>query len=61
MQTADLSGYVAVVTGGRVRIGYEIVLKLLRAGAHVVCTTRFPADAAQRYARDPLCFTLSQQ
>ena len=52
-QTADLSGHVALVTGGRVRIGYEIVLKLLRAGCHVVCTTRFPADAAARYAAEP--------
>ena len=46
--------YVALVTGGRVRIGYEIVLKLLRAGAHVLATTRFPADAAARFA-DEVC------
>ena len=52
-QTADLRGHVALVTGGRVRIGYEIGLKLLRAGCHVVCTTRFPADAAARYAAEP--------
>ena len=51
-QTADLTGYVAVVTGGRVRIGYATVLKLLRAGATVVTTSRFPADAAARYARE---------
>ena len=29
------------------------MLKLLRAGAHVIATTRFPSDAAQRYAREP--------
>ncbi len=29
-QTADLTGRVAVVTGGRIKIGYHIVLKLLR-------------------------------
>ena len=52
LQTADLTGYVAVVTGGRVRIGYEIVLKLLRAGAYVLTTTRYPHDAAQRYTRE---------
>ena len=52
-QTADLNGYVCVVTGGRVRIGYHIVLKLLRAGAFVFTTTRFPHDAAQRYSREP--------
>ena len=51
-QTADLTGYVAVVTGGRVRIGYATVLKPLRAGATVVTTSRFPADAAARYARE---------
>ena len=53
LQTADLAGYVCVVTGGRVRIGFEIVLKLLQAGAYVLTTTRFPADAAARYAQTP--------
>ena len=51
-QTADLDGQVAIVTGGRVRIGYATVLKLLRAGAYVLTTTRYPHDAAQRYARE---------
>ena len=50
-QSADLGGKVALVTGGRVKIGYEVVLKLLRAGAHVVVTTRFPHDCAARFAR----------
>ena len=53
LQTADLNGRVSLVTGARVKIGYEAVLKLLRAGSHVVATTRFPADAARRYAREP--------
>ncbi len=48
-QTADLSGRYALVTGGRVKIGYHAVLKLLRAGAHVVVTTRFPRDGARRF------------
>lgn len=52
LQTAELHGKVALVTGGRVRIGYEIALRLLRAGAHVVSTTRFPSDAAARYASE---------
>src|SRR6202000_3130180 len=52
-QTADLSGHYALVTGARVKIGYQASLKLLRAGAHVIVTTRFPIDAADRYARDP--------
>ncbi len=47
--TADLSGRVAVVTGSRVKIGYEIVLYLLRAGARVIATTRFACDAARRF------------
>ncbi len=52
-QTADLRGRVALVTGARVKIGFQTVLSLLRAGAHVVATTRFPRDAAARYAREP--------
>lgn len=51
-QAADLDGRVAVITGARVKIGYQAGLKLLRAGAHVVVTTRFPRDAAQRYAQE---------
>jgi NAD(P)-dependent dehydrogenase (short-subunit alcohol dehydrogenase family) len=52
MQTADLSGYVCVVTGGRVRIGYQICLKLLRAGATVVATSRWPHDTVLRFAQE---------
>jgi NAD(P)-dependent dehydrogenase (short-subunit alcohol dehydrogenase family) len=52
-QTADLSGQYAVVTGARVKIGYQASLKLLRAGAHVIATTRFPVDAAERYSQEP--------
>jgi NAD(P)-dependent dehydrogenase (short-subunit alcohol dehydrogenase family) len=52
-QTADLSGRVALVTGARVKIGYQAALKLLRAGARVIVTTRFPKDASQRYAEEP--------
>jgi NAD(P)-dependent dehydrogenase (short-subunit alcohol dehydrogenase family) len=51
-QTADLRGRVAIVTGARVKIGYHAAIKLLRAGCHVVVTTRFPRDAAARYARE---------
>lgn len=48
-QTADLTGRVALVTGGRIKIGFEIALKLLRAGATVLVTTRFVQDAIKRY------------
>lgn len=52
-QTADLGGQYALVTGARVKIGYQASLKLLRAGAHVIVTTRFPIDAADRFSREP--------
>ena len=52
-QTADLSGQYALITGARVKIGYQASLKLLRAGAHVIVTTRFPIDAADRYSGEP--------
>lgn len=52
-QSADLRGKVALVTGGRVKIGYQASLILLRSGARVVVTTRFPRDAARRYATEP--------
>ncbi|HEU4780961.1 MAG TPA: SDR family oxidoreductase [Steroidobacteraceae bacterium] len=52
-QSADLSGKFALITGARVKIGYQASLKLLRAGAHVIVTTRFPVDAADRYSNEP--------
>jgi NAD(P)-dependent dehydrogenase (short-subunit alcohol dehydrogenase family) len=52
-ETADLRGRVALLTGGRVKIGYQAGLKLLRAGAHLIVTTRFPRDAATRFAQEP--------
>ncbi|MET0399491.1 MAG: SDR family oxidoreductase [Longimicrobiaceae bacterium] len=52
-ELADLKGRVALLTGGRVKIGYQAGIKLLRAGAHLIVTTRFPRDSAARYAREP--------
>jgi NAD(P)-dependent dehydrogenase (short-subunit alcohol dehydrogenase family) len=52
-ETADLRGRVALLTGGRVKIGYQAGIKLLRAGAAVIVTTRFPRDSAARYAAEP--------
>jgi NAD(P)-dependent dehydrogenase (short-subunit alcohol dehydrogenase family) len=52
-ELADLSGRVALLTGGRVKIGYQAGMKLLRAGARLIVTTRFPRDSAVRYAREP--------
>ena len=51
-ETVDLRGRVALLTGGRVKIGYQAGLKLLRAGAELILTTRFPRDSAARYARE---------
>jgi NAD(P)-dependent dehydrogenase (short-subunit alcohol dehydrogenase family) len=51
--TVDLRGRVALVTGARVKIGFQGALLLLRAGCTVVACTRFPHDAAARYAAEP--------
>ncbi len=52
-QTADLTGQVALVTGSRLKIGYHITLMMLRAGATVIATTRFPVDSAIRFSKEP--------
>jgi NAD(P)-dependent dehydrogenase (short-subunit alcohol dehydrogenase family) len=52
-ELADLRGRVALVTGARVKIGYQAAIKLLRCGARVIVTTRFPRDAAARFAAEP--------
>ena len=52
-ELADLKGRVALLTGGRVKIGYQAGIKLLRAGAQLIVTTRFPRDSAARYAQEP--------
>jgi len=51
-QTTDLKDQVAVITGSRLKIGYHITLMLLRSGATVVATTRFPADSAIRFSKE---------
>ena len=51
-QTASLEGQVALITGARLKIGYQASLMMLRAGSHVIATTRFPVDAALRYGRE---------
>ena len=51
-QTASLQGQVALITGARVKIGYQATLMMLRAGATVIATTRFPVDAATRYSQE---------
>jgi NAD(P)-dependent dehydrogenase (short-subunit alcohol dehydrogenase family) len=51
--TADLRGRVVMVTGARVKIGYQAAIKLLRCGAEVVVATRFPRDAGTRFLAEP--------
>lgn len=46
----DLRGRRALLTGGRAKIGMYIALKLLRDGADVTITTRFPKDAVRRFS-----------
>jgi NAD(P)-dependent dehydrogenase (short-subunit alcohol dehydrogenase family) len=51
-QSADMTGRVAYITGARLKIGYQAALKLLRAGAQVIVSTRFPHDGAARFATE---------
>lgn len=51
--THNLESYIALVTGGRTKIGYYTALRLLRDGSRVILTTRFPYDALQRYIKEP--------
>ena len=51
-QTTDMQGQVALITGSRLKIGYHAVLMMLRSGATVIATTRFPVDSAIRYAKE---------
>ncbi|KAJ3054212.1 hypothetical protein HDU99_007821, partial [Rhizoclosmatium hyalinum] len=47
---SDMNGRVCLVTGGRIKIGFQIALQLLRANAAtVIVTSRFPNDTATRY------------
>jgi NAD(P)-dependent dehydrogenase (short-subunit alcohol dehydrogenase family) len=52
-QNLDLKGRVALVTGARLNLGYHTVLRLLRCGAQVIATTRYPRDAVARYGSEP--------
>lgn len=52
-QSADLTGQVALITGSRLKIGYQATLQMLKSGATVIATTRFPVDSALRYCREP--------
>jgi NAD(P)-dependent dehydrogenase (short-subunit alcohol dehydrogenase family) len=51
--STDLAGRRALLTGGRVKIGFQLALMLLRDGAHVTVTSRFPADTVRRFTEQP--------
>ncbi|WP_299621232.1 SDR family oxidoreductase [uncultured Tenacibaculum sp.] len=48
----DLEGRNVIITGGRVKIGYATALKILRANANVVVTSRFPASALDQFKKE---------
>lgn len=52
-QHVDLTGKRALLTGGRAKIGMYIALMLLRDGADLTITTRFPRDAVRRFRAMP--------
>ncbi|MEV8019040.1 SDR family oxidoreductase [Streptomyces sp. NPDC086554] len=47
--TTDLSGRRALLTGGRVKIGFQLALMMLRDGAELLVTSRFPHDTERRF------------
>ena len=49
----DLCGMNALVTGGRIKIGYAVCLRLLRQGASVIAVTRYPKSALESYMQEP--------
>ena len=51
-QRADLTGMTALITGARLKIGYQAALMMLQSGARVIVTTRFPVDAALRFSKE---------
>lgn len=52
-ENLNLSHKTALVTGGRVNLGFHIALRLLRCGAHVIVSSRYPLDAETRYRAEP--------
>ncbi|QGZ51839.1 SDR family oxidoreductase [Streptomyces sp. QHH-9511] len=47
--TTDLAGRRVLLTGGRVKIGFQLALMMLRDGAELLVTSRFPHDALRRF------------
>ena len=51
--TCDMTGRTALVTGGRIKIGYAVCMRLLRQGARVIAVTRYPKTALETYMQEP--------
>ncbi|MGW7065377.1 SDR family NAD(P)-dependent oxidoreductase [Streptomyces sp. NPDC054855] len=49
----DLSGRRALLTGGRVKIGFQLALMMLRDGVELLVTSRFPHDTQRRFRAVP--------
>ncbi|WP_354644876.1 SDR family oxidoreductase [Kitasatospora camelliae] len=47
--TCDLRGRRVLLTGGRVKIGFQLALMMLRDGADLTVTSRFPHDTVRRF------------
>ena len=52
-EIVNMVGKVCFVTGARAKIGFRCALKLLRCGATVIATTRFPVAAAEAFLEEP--------
>ncbi|KAK3688825.1 hypothetical protein B0T22DRAFT_162461 [Podospora appendiculata] len=48
----QIPGMTALVTGARINLGYLTALRLLRCGAYVIASTRYPNDAAIGYTQE---------
>ncbi|MFG2283435.1 SDR family NAD(P)-dependent oxidoreductase [Streptomyces asoensis] len=51
--STDLAGRRVLLTGGRVKIGFQLALMMLRDGAQTVVTSRFPHDTVRRFRAQP--------
>ncbi|KAK2764700.1 oxidoreductase [Colletotrichum kahawae] len=47
-----LLGNTALVTGARINLGFHTALRLLRCGAFVIASSRYPEDAFSRYQKE---------
>eukprot|EP00605_Chrysophyceae_sp_TOSAG23-4_P002410 GSChrysophyteH1.ASY1.ANO1.2668.1 assembled CDS len=52
-EVTNMVGKVCLVTGARAKIGFRCALKLLRCGATVIATTRFPVAGSYAFLEEP--------